>query len=119
VYGNHWSIARDPDVFPDPERFDPQRWITADGTAIREDLKVFQFGFGRRVCPGSHVANKSLFINTALLLWAFKISQDSQKPIDTMAFTNTANTHPLPFSVRFEPRLDVKEMKQLLSEMYM
>ncbi|KAJ7190927.1 cytochrome P450 [Mycena pura] len=119
VYGNHWSIARDPDVFPDPERFDPQRWITPDGTAIREDLKVFQFGFGRRVCPGSHVANKSLFINTALLLWAFKISQDSQKPIDTMAFTNTANTHPLPFSVRFEPRLDVKEMKQLLSEGYM
>ncbi|KAJ6590592.1 cytochrome P450 [Mycena vulgaris] len=58
VYGNHWSIARDPVVFPDPERFNPQRWVTDDGTAIREDLKAFGFGFGRRVCPGSHVANK-------------------------------------------------------------
>ncbi|KAJ7660077.1 cytochrome P450 [Mycena rosella] len=116
VYGNHWSIARDPIVFPDPERFDPQRWITSDGTAIREDLKVFQFGFGRRVCPGSHVANKSLFINTALLLWAFRISQDSKRPIDSLAFTNTANTHPLPFSVCFEPRQNVEEMSQLLRE---
>ncbi|KAJ7145385.1 cytochrome P450 [Mycena crocata] len=116
VYGSHWSIARDPVVFPDPERFDPQRWITLDGQAIREDLKVFQFGFGRRVCPGSHVASKSLFINTALLLWAFRISQDSKKPIDTLAFTNTANTHPLPFSVCFEPRQSVEEMKQLLRE---
>ncbi|KAF7350486.1 Cytochrome P450 [Mycena venus] len=116
VYGSHWSIARDPVVFPDPERFDPQRWISADGNTIREDLKVFQFGFGRRACPGSHVATKSVFINTALLLWAFRISQDDKKPIDTLAFTNTANAHPLPFSVRFEPRRDKKEMEQLLRE---
>ncbi|KAJ6588699.1 cytochrome P450 [Mycena capillaripes] len=113
VYGNHWSIARDPIVFPDPERFDPQRWITADGSAIREDLKVFQFGFGRRV---SGECLESLFINTALLLWAFHISQDSKNPIDTLAFTNTANMHPLPFSARFEPRRDAREMEQLLGE---
>ncbi|KAJ7151109.1 cytochrome P450 [Mycena filopes] len=116
VFGNHWSVARDPHVFPDPEQFNPQRWITPDGNAIREDLKVFQFGFGRRVCPGSHVANKSLFINTALLLWAFRISQDPKAPIDTLAFTNMANTHPLPFSVRFDPRQDAAEMKELLKE---
>nr|GAT43916.1 cytochrome P450 [Mycena chlorophos] len=116
LYGNHWSIARDPDIFPHPERFDPQRWLTEDGTAIRDDLKVFQFGFGRRVCPGSHVANKSLFINTALLLWAFRIAQDEKHPIDTMAFTNTANMHPLPFEVCFEPRRDMKVMKRLLAE---
>ncbi|KAJ7637096.1 cytochrome P450 [Roridomyces roridus] len=116
VYGNYWSIARDPEVFPDPERFDPQRWLTPDGKTIREDLKIFQFGFGRRVCPGSHLANKSLYINTALLLWAFRISQDSKNPIDTMAFTNTANVHPLPFSVHFEPRRNIEEMSQLLRE---
>ncbi|KAK7046704.1 cytochrome P450, partial [Favolaschia claudopus] len=117
IYGNHWSIARDPAIFPDPERFDPQRWLTADGTKIREDLKVFQFGFGRRVCPGSHVATKSLFINTALMLWSYRILPDQKNPLDTMAFTNTANTHPLPFSVRFEPRRDAKELEKLLQDM--
>lgn len=59
---------------------------------------------------------RSLFINTALLLWAFRICEDSKNPIDTLAFTNTANMHPLPFSVRFEPRKDVKELEQLLRE---
>ncbi|KAJ7275075.1 cytochrome P450 [Mycena rebaudengoi] len=115
VTGNHWSIARDPEIFPNPERFDPQRWVTPDGSGIREDLKtVFQFGFGRRVCPGSHVASKSLFINTALLMWAFRISQDAEKRIDTLGFTNTANVHPLPFAARFEPRQDAEQMKRLL-----
>jgi len=54
------------------------------------------------------VANKSLFINTALLLWAFNISQDEnpEKKIDTLAFTNTANSHPLPFCARFRKRFD-------------
>ncbi len=51
------SIFRDPDIFPDPERFDPQRWLTPDGT-IRSDIKNYNFGFGRRVCPAMHVANR-------------------------------------------------------------
>ena len=58
-----------------------------------------------RVCPGQHVANRSLFINTAMLLWAFNIKQDPSSPIDTLAFTDVANTHPLPFKVKFEPRI--------------
>ncbi|KDQ65052.1 hypothetical protein JAAARDRAFT_146391, partial [Jaapia argillacea MUCL 33604] len=105
VAGNHWSIGRDPEVFPDPETFNPQRWINKDGN-IRDDIRYFNFGFGRRVCVGQHVANRSLFINTALLLWAFTISQNPAKPIDTLAFTNTANVHPLPFEAKFEPRID-------------
>ncbi|KZT41168.1 cytochrome P450 [Sistotremastrum suecicum HHB10207 ss-3] len=103
VIGNHWSIARDPDVFPDPEAFRPERWLTPEGT-IREDLRFYNFGFGRRVCPGQHLANRSLYINTANLLWAFKIMPDPTRPIDTLAFTDTANSHPLPFQVKFESR---------------
>ncbi|PBK59424.1 cytochrome P450, partial [Armillaria solidipes] len=65
VIPHHWSIFRDPEVFPDPERFDPQRWLTPDGT-VRNDIKNYSFGFGE----GMHVANRSLFVNTALLMWA-------------------------------------------------
>ncbi|KAK0471963.1 cytochrome P450 CYP1A5 [Armillaria novae-zelandiae] len=32
VIGNVWSVGRDPAVFPDPETFNPQRWIAAGGT---------------------------------------------------------------------------------------
>lgn len=37
----------DPEVFVDPEKFNSDRWLNEKGT-IRDDLKHFDFGFGRR-----------------------------------------------------------------------
>jgi hypothetical protein len=51
------------------------------------------------VCIGSNVAERSIFINCAILLWAF----DFEAPdgdigkVDTLAFSSAANSHPLPF----------------------
>ncbi|EKM48394.1 uncharacterized protein PHACADRAFT_214820 [Phanerochaete carnosa HHB-10118-sp] len=45
VIGNHWDIARDPDVFPDPEEFIPNRWFDKSGK-LKEDITSFNFGFG-------------------------------------------------------------------------
>ncbi|EGN94605.1 hypothetical protein SERLA73DRAFT_62286 [Serpula lacrymans var. lacrymans S7.3] len=109
VIGNHWAIANDPEVFTDPEKFNPRRWLGDDGQ-LREDLKFFTFGFGRRACPGQPVANRSVFINTALILWAFRISQNPSYPIDTHAFSDTANTHAAPFQVIFEKRMSEDEI---------
>ncbi|OSC97213.1 cytochrome P450 [Trametes coccinea BRFM310] len=104
VLACHWAIARDPDVFPDPEKFKPARWLDEKGQ-LREDLKFFNWGFGRRICPGLHVAERSVFINTALTLWAFEISEDPAHPIDTLAIKDGALAHPYPFVVRFKPRI--------------
>lgn len=41
---------RDPSVFPDPDRFDPDR-------DLRETLT---FGFGQKFCPGAHLARRQL-----------------------------------------------------------
>ena len=41
------AIANDPEVFPNPEKFDPQRWFTEEGK-LRDDLRFCTFGFGRR-----------------------------------------------------------------------
>lgn len=49
-------MGRDPSVFPNPEDFDPQRWLNSEGR-IRDDLKAYTFGFGRRVCPGQYMAH--------------------------------------------------------------
>ena len=48
---------------------------------------------------------RSVFINTVLMQWAFKIKSDPSSPIDELAFTESANTHPMPFKVIFEPRV--------------
>ncbi|KAG1724531.1 cytochrome P450 [Suillus lakei] len=112
VIGNHWAIANDPEVFPEPHKFNPQRWI--DGTGrVRDDLRFFNFGFGRRVCPGQHVANRSVFINTALILWAFRLSENPAAKIDTFAFSDTPNIHAAPFEICFEKRMDESVIREL------
>lgn len=51
------------------------------------------------------MAHSSVFLNTALALWAFTVKKDlAAPPIDEWAFTESANTHPMPFRVVFEPR---------------
>ncbi|KII86174.1 hypothetical protein PLICRDRAFT_114554 [Plicaturopsis crispa FD-325 SS-3] len=105
VMGNHWAISRDPDVYPDPETFNPGRWLDKNGQ-VQEDPKFYNFGFGRRVCPGLHLANRSLFLNTAMILWAFHISQDPAHPIDTYATSDGSNVHPDKFAANFVPRMN-------------
>lgn len=41
------AISRDPIAFPDPEKFDPQRWLDQNGQ-LRNDVVYYAFGFGRR-----------------------------------------------------------------------
>ncbi|KAG1746379.1 cytochrome P450 [Suillus lakei] len=57
ISGSNWSIGRDPSVFHEPEVFNLQRWIGVDGE-IKENMKLFSFGFGRRACPGIHIARR-------------------------------------------------------------
>ncbi|KAN0101244.1 Cytochrome P450 [Tylopilus felleus] len=113
VFGNHWCIARDPDVFPDPEKFIPKRWIGPDGN-INNDLKAYSFGFGRRICVGSNLAIRSLYIASATIFWAFKISEDPKRPIDDTAFVPGIVSHQKPFSLMFEPRTDVAHLREVM-----
>jgi len=67
------------------------------------------------VCIGLHVANRSVFINTALILWAFRLSENPSSKIDTLAFTDSANMHAFPFEICFEKRVDEKVMGELFA----
>ncbi|KAG2140708.1 cytochrome P450 [Suillus cothurnatus] len=112
VIGNHWAIANDPEVFQEPHKFNPQRWIDNAGR-VRNDLRFFSFGFGRQVCPGQYVANRSTFINTALILWAVRLSENPAAKIDTLAFSDTVAVHPAPFEICLEKRIDENLIREL------
>ncbi|KAG7439963.1 cytochrome P450 [Guyanagaster necrorhizus] len=106
VIGNHWSICRDPALFEDSDDFNPDRWLDDLGR-IKDDVPFFNFGFGRRICPGQYVADKSLFINTALILWAFNITQVASEPIDPTSFVSVGvSISPQPFKACFNKRVE-------------
>ncbi|KAG2341835.1 cytochrome P450 [Suillus weaverae] len=47
VFGNNRAISRDPGVYPNPDKFDPEGWLNSEGK-IRDDLKFPSYGVGRR-----------------------------------------------------------------------
>src|SRR5271170_3919332 len=58
----------------------PDRYVhhelTSGEYAVHPDVSKrdhFGFGGGRRICPGMHVAERSVFLNLASLLWGFNI----------------------------------------------
>ncbi|KAJ3823037.1 cytochrome P450 [Lentinula raphanica] len=79
---NNWSLHRDKELYgDDAEHFNPGRFLDIDGNvdsliAGSKDEGHFSYGFGKRICVGRHVANNSLFIHIASLLWAFNIAAE-------------------------------------------
>ncbi|EKM56931.1 uncharacterized protein PHACADRAFT_208100 [Phanerochaete carnosa HHB-10118-sp] len=61
---NIWAVLHDPTVYPDPERFIPERHLEKD---VPDPLDV-AFGIGRRGCPGRQVAQAQPFVTMACML---------------------------------------------------
>jgi cytochrome P450 len=55
VFVSPFVTQRDPRWWPDPERFDPERW-TDDARSRRPRYAAFPFGAGPRSCIGGHMA---------------------------------------------------------------
>lgn len=107
VIANHWAITREEGVFgpTNVEEFAPERFLGSG------ELPTVGFGYGRRICPGRHVARNSLWISIARLLWAFDIKpalSEKGEPLipDTTKCTDGLVSKPLPYKARFEPRGD-------------
>ena len=55
VLMSQYIMHRDPRFYPDPERFDPERW-QPDVAATRPKFSYFPFGGGTRICIGEQFA---------------------------------------------------------------
>jgi Cytochrome P450 len=78
---NWWAIHYDPKLYPEPHLFKPERFIDYPLSAGEEanhpdpyQRSHFGFGGGRRICPGIHLAERSMFINIARTLWGFDVN---------------------------------------------
>ena len=66
-------------MYPDPSAFRPERFLSADGTALdlgsTLDPREVAFGFGRRVCPGRHMGADTVWLTVAAALACFEIGK--------------------------------------------
>ncbi|KAI9457271.1 cytochrome P450 [Boletus coccyginus] len=65
LLGNIWLIFTNPDIYPDPDVFDPERFL---GENQQLDPREMCFGWGRRSCPGSLLAESMIFICVVMAL---------------------------------------------------
>ncbi|KAL1876832.1 hypothetical protein VTK73DRAFT_9134 [Phialemonium thermophilum] len=81
----------DPAYFPDPETFNPSRWITKGainpGTPEAREM-ILVWGKGSRTCLGQHMATMELKILLARLIDAFQVRLLSDKTHDEMEMTD-------------------------------
>jgi len=62
-------------MYPEPDAFKPERFLNADGSLRDDPTLASTFGFGKRICPGRHLVDATLFIVVASLLSVFKIEK--------------------------------------------
>lgn len=77
------AIQHDPEIYPDPFVFDPNRF-SAKENKKRPSLTWLAFGDGPRNCIGLKFAKMQITIGLALLLKNFKftISKKTQTPLE-------------------------------------
>ncbi|KAJ8583990.1 cytochrome P450 [Rhizopogon salebrosus TDB-379] len=108
VMCNAWAISRDEKRYPDASHFMPERFIDDDGKLTNDDPAEYVFGLGRRICPGRHTADASLWSAIATMLATVDISpakDDQGKAIKfTPKFTAGLTCHPVAFPCSISAR---------------
>lgn len=69
-----YATARDPQIFPNPEAFVPERWLDAN-TDMRNMSRPFHYGPAN--CIGKHLAEITLTLTLARLYQLFDVEVDS------------------------------------------
>jgi hypothetical protein len=61
------------------------------------------------MCPGIHLAERSMWRVTAKLLWAFEFEELPDKPLDVNAYTSSNLVRPVEYEVKVKLRSKVHE----------
>ncbi|KAG0702315.1 cytochrome P450 [Suillus ampliporus] len=107
IIANIWSMLNDPRTYADPSQFNPERFLAKDGKGPETDPRTICFGFGRRICPGLHLADASVWISTAMSLAVFDISKVIENGVEITPELDPSSgtiSYPKPFKCSIRPR---------------
>jgi cytochrome P450 len=93
-----YIVHHDPRWFPDPYRFDPDRWLP-DRTALRPKYSYFPFGGGQRLCIGEPFAWMEGELLLATLAQRWKLRLVRGQPIDLSPVVTLRPKHGMKMTV--------------------
>ena len=98
---SQWVVHRDPRFWPDPDRFDPARWLSE--APARPRYAYFPFGGGNRVCVGEGFAWTEAILVLATIAQRWRIRLDPSHPIEPQPLITLRTRHGVKATP--EPRL--------------
>ncbi|KAK6988057.1 cytochrome p450 [Favolaschia claudopus] len=108
VIGNSWAILHNEEMYPDPFSFKPERFLLNDSTKSSAKDPDIAFGYGRRRCPGRHMAASSVFITVASILATYNIEKATDADGSVIEprheYVSGLVSMPLPFRCKITPR---------------
>ncbi|KAI9441889.1 cytochrome P450 [Lactarius indigo] len=108
------GILHNPELYPDPEIFNPERFLNEDGT-FRDDPTIsLAFGSGKRICPGRHLVDTTLFMVVVSVLSVFNVTKAKDEngreiPVSSTLEVNDVTCYPAKFECSVTPRDQVAE----------
>ena len=66
------SVVFDETLFPEPEKFMPERWLTSDDKLNKPEYMI-GFGVGKRMCLGEQMSRMMDFLIVANLIHEFEV----------------------------------------------
>jgi cytochrome P450 len=123
VLSSQWALLHDPINYPEPEQFVPERYLkqSPSGTwTYRSDVRDprdFCFGWGRRICPGAHVAEQSLFATITTVLHTLNVKRAKDvygvEIVPEAEVSAGLTSHPKAFDYDITMRKDAEDLVQL------
>ncbi|KIM38015.1 hypothetical protein M413DRAFT_30429 [Hebeloma cylindrosporum] len=114
VIANAWAMLHNEADFPDPSSFKPERYLKNGQLDPKvRDPALIAFGFGRRICPGNHIAISVLSLVVASVLLTFNISKaigkDGKLIEHSVKYRSGIVSNPEPFKCTIKPRSKAAE----------
>lgn len=105
------KVHRDPQVWPNPNEFQPERFLTShkDVDIKGKNYELMPFGSGRRMCPGISLGLRLMQLGLASLIHEFELETPSDESIDMNAMVGISNFKASSFEVLLKPRLSFQD----------
>ncbi|KAJ8520598.1 hypothetical protein ONZ45_g2648 [Pleurotus djamor] len=108
VFANAMSMAVNEKTYKDSTRFYPARFLPKSQGGNGEPDFDPAFGFGRRICPGRHLATASIYITVATVFATLNLTKakDQNGGVITpkLEFETGLTSHPVAFPCNIEAR---------------
>lgn len=94
------SVLMDQDIFPEPSKFKPERFLDKDGKCTGEPKeKLIPFSTGQRSCVGEYLAKMELFLFVTRFLQKFELKPENSNCLPSLEPVLGLTNQPKPFNV--------------------